>query len=225
MADTAPPEISIRRNSVGANNGSLGAISFGAYSSGTTYSQGALILARGNGNWSAANQGTDLAFHTTALNSTSSQERMRLDSAGHLLVGRTSTASSATDYGTQVYSTGQIYQFAQATGSTDVHRWHNGDGTKIAYLQGDGDLIITGTVTSASTRSNVVNADHVIQDGAPVIDTLQIIRAFMKLRAATADPDSTVDELREKLSTAVDDIIDQFQDQIDNLDLPEEPTE
>ena len=32
--------------------------------------------------------------------------------------------------------------------------------------------------------------------------------------------DTTVDELREKLSTAVDEIIDQFQDQIDNLDLP-----
>jgi hypothetical protein len=42
----------------------------------------------------------------------------------------------------------------------------------------------------------------------------------MKLRAATADPDSTVEELREKLKTAVDDIIDQFQDQIDNMPTP-----
>ena len=78
----------------------------------------------------------------------------------------------------------------------------------------------TGTVTANTFDGTVVRSSHVIQDGAPVVDSLQIIRAFMKLRAATADPDSTVEELREKLKTAVDDIIDQFQDQIDNMPTP-----
>jgi hypothetical protein len=40
----------------------------------------------------------------------------------------------------------------------------------------------------------------------------------MKLRDAVEDTDSSVEELREKLKVAVVDIIDQFQEQIDNMD-------
>ena len=134
----------------------------------------------------------------------------------NLLVGRTSVTAGTTDFGWQATNAGIVFQYANASGSSDVHRWHNSAGSVIATLNARGEAFFLG----GSTFSGTVTADKVVQDGAPVIDTLQIIRAFMKLRAATADPDSTVDELREKLSTAVDDIIDQFQDQIDNLDLP-----
>jgi hypothetical protein len=160
VADTGPPEIAIRRNAIGSNNGSIGALTFGAYATGTTYGVGATILGIGKGNWSAANQGSELVFKTTELNSTSDTERMRIDSSGNLLVGRTSTASAATDYGTQVYSNGVIYQFAGATGSSDVYRWHNSAGTKIAYMQANGNLVITGTYSPSDERlkENIVDA-------------------------------------------------------------------
>jgi hypothetical protein len=133
-----------------------------------------------------------------------------------LLVGRTSLSAAATDHGWQVYNTGIVYQYADAATSTDVHRWYNGAGSLVASINARGEGFFLG----GATYSGPLKADEIIQDGAPVVDSLQIIRAFMKLRAATADPDSTVEELREKLKTAVDDIIDQFQDQIDNMPTP-----
>ena len=153
----------------------------------------------------------DLVFETNGQN-----EKMRIDSAGNVLVGRTSVSAAATDYGWQAYNTGIVYQYANAATSTDVHRWYNGAGTLVASINARGEGFFLG----GATYSGPLKADEIIQDGAPVVDSLQIIRAFMKLRAATADPDSTVEELREKLKTAVDDIIDQFQDQIDNMPTP-----
>jgi hypothetical protein len=153
---------------------------------------------------------------TMRFETKTSDEAMRIDASGNLLVGRTSTSAAATDYGTQLYSTGVIYQYSVVTDASDIHRWYNGSGTLVATINGDGE----GYFAGGATYSGTLKADEIIQDGAPVVDSLQIIRAFMKLRAATADPDSTVEELREKLKTAVDDIIDQFQDQIDNMPTP-----
>ena len=78
------------------------------------------------------------------------------------------------------------------------------------------DGFFSGTITSQNTRS-----DLIIQDGAPVVDSLQIIRAFMKLRDAVDDPDSSVEQLRDKLKVAVIDIIDQFQDLVDTTPAPD----
>ena len=143
-------------------------------------------------------------------------EVMRIDASGNVLVGRASVSAAATDHGWQAYNTGIVYQYADAATSTDVHRWYNGAGSLVASINARGEGFFLG----GATYSGPLKADEIIQDGAPVVDSLQIIRAFMKLRAATADPDSTVEELREKLKTAVDDIIDQFQDQIDNMPTP-----
>ena len=157
-----------------------------------------------------------ITLSTAAAGAGAPTERMRIDAAGNLLVGRTSVSAATTDHGWQAYNTGIVYQYADAATSTDVHRWYNGAGSLVASINARGEGFFLG----GATYSGPLKADEIIQDGAPVVDSLQIIRAFMKLRAATADPDSTVEELREKLKTAVDDIIDQFQDQIDNMPTP-----
>ena len=43
----------------------------------------------------------------------------------------------------------------------------------------------------------------------------------MKLRDAVDDPDSSVEQLRDKLKVAVIDIIDQFQDLVDTTPAPD----
>ncbi|MDG1949609.1 MAG: hypothetical protein P8J32_02160, partial [bacterium] len=73
-------------------------------------------------------------------------------------------------------------------------------GTKLAVA---GTAHFTGTVKAPAFDGTLVRSSHVIQDGAPVVDSLQIIRAFMKLRDAVDDPDSSVEELRDKLKVAV----------------------
>jgi hypothetical protein len=89
----------------------------------------------------------------------------------------------------------------------------NAGGTTCFSVDARGDGNFFGTVNS--TR---ILADHLVQDGAPVVDSLQIIRAFMKLRDAVDDPDSSVEELRDKLKVAVVDIIDQFQELVDAVE-------
>jgi hypothetical protein len=91
--------------------------------------------------------------------------------------------------------------------TTDLGRL--GNRFKDAHFSGT----IYGDVDGAFLR-----AETIVQDGAPVVDSLQIIRAFMKLRDAVDDPDSSVEELRDKLKVAVVDIIDQFQDLVDSVE-------
>ena len=89
------------------------------------------------------------------------------------MIGRNSTANAATDHGIQLYESGVIYQFASSTGNSDVQRWYNGSGTKIAYLQGDGDLIITGTYSPSDERLK----ENIVDAPSGNIDDLQV-RSF-----------------------------------------------
>jgi hypothetical protein len=100
-----------------------------------------------------------VAGTTTASASIAWTEAMRIDNTGNVFIGRVGGAG-ATDHGFQFYNTGEVYQFGSATGNSDLHRWYNGSGTKVAYLQGDGDLVITGTYSPSDERlkENIVDA-------------------------------------------------------------------
>ena len=71
----------------GANQ-HIGTLSFGEGSANT-----AEIKAFTGSNWSGSSRETYLTFETTALNSAGPSERMRIDSAGRLLVGASSASS------------------------------------------------------------------------------------------------------------------------------------
>jgi len=90
------------------------------------------------------NAGTSGGFiGTTAANTlnfynSSGTEHMRIDSSGNLLIGRTSTVNSATDYGTQLYSSGQIYLYSSSGGTADVIRGYDSTGTNTFAIDADG---------------------------------------------------------------------------------------
>jgi len=70
----------------------LGKLNFSAYSTGTTYVQGASIQAFSSAAWSSTSAPSYLSFQTTASGSTSLTERMVIDSSGNLGLGVTPSA-------------------------------------------------------------------------------------------------------------------------------------
>jgi len=118
----------------------------------------------------AVDNADQLAFgvmNNTAETSLTS-EWARFDSSGHLLVGRTSTSSSATDYGSQLYSSGVIYQYTAAAGASDMHRWYNSAGTLAARINGNGDITASGNVTAYSDERLKDNVETL--DGSKVYE-------------------------------------------------------
>jgi len=86
-------------------------------------------------------------------------EKARIDSSGNFLVGRTSVAGSATDYGMQVYSSGLLYLYANASGDDDIFRGHNSAGTNTSAIEADGDYI---DLSDSRFKENIVDAPSVI---------------------------------------------------------------
>jgi len=97
-------------------------------------------------------------------------EAMRIDASGNLLVGRTSTAGSATDYGAQIYNTGIIYLFANATGNDDIFRGHNSAGTNTSAIEADGNYI---DLSDERVKENITDAP----DALSLIGNMQV-RSF-----------------------------------------------
>jgi hypothetical protein len=180
VADTGPPEIAIRRNAIGSNNGSIGALTFGAYATGTTYGVGATILGIGKGNWSAANQGSELVFKTTELNSTSDTERMRIDSSGNLLVGTTSAIGTAENAktGATTYQGGAI---ANCRDSVPANVFLS----KIGQLNGeylffarDGNGIGNIDYNGSVMRLNTTSDERLKKNIAPAGSALDVIKGI-----------------------------------------------
>uniref|UniRef100_UPI00262898D8 tail fiber domain-containing protein n=1 Tax=Chitinophaga sp. TaxID=1869181 RepID=UPI00262898D8 len=72
----------------------LGAVLYGANTTGTTYEAGAQIDAVTEGAWTSASQPTAIVFNTTPLNAKGVQEKMRLSAAGNLTVSGNVTATA-----------------------------------------------------------------------------------------------------------------------------------
>jgi hypothetical protein len=90
---------------------------------------------------------------------TVSTERMRINSDGHLLIGRSSPAASATDYGMNLYSSGIIYLFGNVSGNDDIFRGHNSAGVNTSAIEADGDYI---DLSDSRFKENIVDAPSVI---------------------------------------------------------------
>ena len=80
---------------------------------------------------------------------TDAVERMRIDSSGNLLVGKTTTADTTT--GTRITSTGSMMQSNSGTGNHDMHDFYRGtEGS----LQRVGNIRTNGSSTAYNTSSD-----------------------------------------------------------------------
>jgi hypothetical protein len=149
---------------------------------------------------------TDQGESSVALGRSSGYENQ---GANSIAIGRSAGETNQAANGIIISSTGS----AENVGQTNHILLKSGDSKYLYYNGTDAWTFAGGDVSGGGLRF-----DSIVQDGAPVVDSLQIIRAFMKLRDAVDDPDSSVEELRDKLKVAVVDIIDQFQDLVDSVE-------
>jgi hypothetical protein len=112
----------------------LGGLRFRGYSTGTTYVDGAQILASSDGAaWSSTSAPTYLSFQTTASGATSPTERMQLSASGNLGLGVTPSGWSSSFKAMQL--------------STQTALWSSGTGTFLstnAYNDNANKYIGTG---------------------------------------------------------------------------------
>jgi len=92
-AITGTGYLSLQRPVIPVVNQGTPQIAFQYYTTGTTYTTGALITASADGSWSASSAPTNLLFYTAPSGSTSVSERMRITSDGNLAIGRNNAAS------------------------------------------------------------------------------------------------------------------------------------
>jgi hypothetical protein len=87
------------RNTIPSSGGTqLGRLQYSAYSTGTTYVDGAAIQAFSTEAWSASSTPSWLSLQTVASGSTSLVERVRIDSDGLKFNGDTAAANALDDY-------------------------------------------------------------------------------------------------------------------------------
>jgi hypothetical protein len=99
--------------------------------------------------------GNSLRFFTGA------SERMRVTSSGDLLIGRTSTGNSATDYGVQLYNSGQLYIYSSSGGTADVIRGFDSTGTNNFAIDANGDY---QDLSDAKYKENIASSERGLSD-------------------------------------------------------------
>jgi hypothetical protein len=120
-----------------------------------------------SGNTVGAQSG-DLLF--APMSSGTRTERMRLDSSGNLLVGRSSAGAAATDNGHVFYGSGQHYIFSNATECVRFYET-SGSGQQV------GSISITSSATAFNTSSDERLKENITDAPAGNVDDIKV-RSF-----------------------------------------------
>ena len=178
------------------------------YSASGTTTGGITLSSRQSGSWRNSGifaNGADLTFTTndTGLNGAqASSERMRIDSSGNLLVGRTSATAASGDNGIVLSPLGFIYSAKEGTSAqTHIGFINNTDATATTV----GTIRTSGSTTSYNTSSderlkeNIQDAD----DAGSKIDAIQIRQFDWKADGLHQDYGVIAQELIEVAPEAV----------------------
>jgi hypothetical protein len=101
---------------------------------------------------------------------TADTERMRIDSSGNLLVGRSSAGAAATDNGHVFYGSGQHYIFSNATECVRFYET-SGSGQQV------GSISITSSATAFNTSSDERLKENITDAPAGNVDDIKV-RSF-----------------------------------------------
>jgi hypothetical protein len=152
----------------------LGYYQFGGYN-GTTYTRGAWIQGIADGAYSATNIGSHLVFSTTPNASTTTAERMRIDSSGAVLLGKTSSDYTVVgnQLGGEIGSTvsgGNCFFANRKTSTGDLFLWFYNSGL-VGSVSTNGSITLYNTTSDYRLKTVVGN----ISDAGTRLDALQPI--------------------------------------------------
>ena len=184
-ASTDPGDLRIIRgvevSSIGANVGAaLGYIRFGTFEGAV----GATIEAQSDATWSSTSDTPGrLVFSTTADGASSPTERMRINNAGNMLVGRTGTDGAAL---IQAPASSTVPSYGSATGVA----------TAITHFEFRNPNGLVGTIsTNASATAYNTSSDYRLKEN--VIAVTDGITRLQQLKPSRfnfiVDPDQTID--------------------------------
>ena len=177
----------------------LGGIVASAYSSGTTYSFPVAVSMWTSEAWTSTALGSYIRFETTANGQTTRTERMRIDSSGQVLVGKSTTANNVA--GVQIgveNSYGRIFFSKTLSGAVNgLLNYHNG-----TYV---GGINYDNTNTSFPTSSDVRLKKDIVEAGSASekIDAIRIVAHGWKHDDAVVDFGIIAQELYEVMPRAV----------------------
>jgi len=152
--------------SAAVSGNGLGTIQFGGDTGASYNGIGAGISSQADGTWTASSNPGILLFGTTASGNTNYTERMRITSAGSLLIGATSSPTASTslfavssgNYTLGLNNGSYTYFFGTASNQFNVY---SGEGTLRGYLT------VSGTWTNTSDiafKKDIVDINYSLQD-------------------------------------------------------------
>jgi hypothetical protein len=160
------------RNIIPSSAGTqIGRLNFSAYSTGTTYVNGAAIESFTTDAWSASSAPTYLAIKTVAASSTSLVERVRIDSDGLKFNGDTAAANALDDYEEGTWTMGISFGGASA-GVT--YNANTGTYTKIGRQVTVNGYLILSSKGSSSGAANITGLPFTIANSQSNLSTASL---------------------------------------------------
>jgi hypothetical protein len=180
---------SVGSNTLVANGEALGGVVFQG-NDGTEFVPAAFISAVVDGTPGANDMPGRLVFSTTADGASSSTERMRITSAGHILVGQ--ATGDFNTVGNSLFANGTAQFVSSGQTTVNINRKAS-DGTAVQFYRDantPGSISVTTTATTYATSSDYRLKENVV----PLTGAIDRVNDLPVHRFNfIADPDKTVD--------------------------------
>ena len=197
-----------------ANNDLIGAVRFAADDGTDLDTRAAEIKAEVDGTPGSNDMPGRLVFSTTADGASSPTERMRITSAGYMLIGNISSLPSASVFGLGLLRDGvggSIHTSRNSTSSTAHVEFYNPNG-KVGSISTNGSATAYNTSSDYRLKENVVPLTGAIDR----LNDLQVHRFNF-----IADPDTTVDGfLAHEAQAVVPECVTGTKDEVDDEGNP-----
>ena len=148
----------------------------------------------------AGADGGYIRFDTSNSGSTTPTEKVRIDSAGNLMVGKTSVSDSVA--GGKIASDGRMIQGLDGTGAADFHDFYRGTAgslARVGNIRSSGTSVAYNTSSDQRLKENIADAD----DAGSKIDAIQVRKFDWKADGSHQDYGMIAQELEAVAPEAV----------------------